>query len=114
MSYKTIVVETRENVGLITLNRPDRHNAFTRAMALELARHRIRVNALAPGYFLTDMNREFFSSEAGKAMIARIPQRRIGDPCELDAPLLLLASDASPYMTGSVLTIDGGHMLSPL
>jgi NAD(P)-dependent dehydrogenase (short-subunit alcohol dehydrogenase family) len=88
--------------------------AVTRNMALELARYGIRVNALAPGYILTDMNREFFDSEPGLEMIKRIPQRRIGRPDELDGALLLLASDASSYMSGSVITIDGGHMQSAL
>lgn len=88
--------------------------ALTRNMSLELARDGIRVNALAPGYILTDMNREFFESPPGKAMIKRIPQQRIGRPEELDGPLLLLASDASTYMTGCVITVDGGHMHSTL
>lgn len=88
--------------------------AVTRNMALELARHKIRVNALAPGYILTDMNREFFESPPGLEMIQRVPQKRIGNPEELDGALLLLASDASTYMSGSVITIDGGHMQSAL
>ncbi|MCC7548626.1 MAG: glucose 1-dehydrogenase [Burkholderiales bacterium] len=87
---------------------------LTKAMALELARHDIRVNALAPGYIETDINRDFFESEAGKALIRRIPQRRIGRPGELDGPLLLLASDAGSYMTGSVVVADGGHLVSSL
>ena len=87
---------------------------LTEAMALELARHRIRVNALAPGYIETDINRDFFTSEAGQALIKRIPQRRIGQAEELDGPLLLLASDASSYMTGSVIVADGGHLVSSL
>jgi NAD(P)-dependent dehydrogenase (short-subunit alcohol dehydrogenase family) len=87
---------------------------LTKAMALELARYEIRVNALAPGYVETDLNREFFASDAGQTLIKRIPQRRIGQPEELDGPLLLLASDASSYMTGSVLVADGGHLVSSL
>ena len=87
---------------------------LTEAMALELARYRIRVNALAPGYIETDINRDFFTSEAGQALIKRIPQRRIGQAEELDGPLLLLASDASSYMTGSVVVADGGHLVSSL
>jgi NAD(P)-dependent dehydrogenase (short-subunit alcohol dehydrogenase family) len=87
---------------------------LTRAMALELARHRIRVNAIAPGYIRTDLNREFFQTEAGQALIRRIPQRRVGEPSDLDGALLLLASDASRYMTGSVITVDGGHLVSGL
>lgn len=87
---------------------------LTKAMALELARHRIRVNALAPGYVETSINREFFTSEAGEALIKRIPQRRIGKPHELDAALLLLASDAGSYATGSVVVVDGGQLVNTL
>ncbi|MFN0313742.1 MAG: SDR family NAD(P)-dependent oxidoreductase [Burkholderiales bacterium] len=87
---------------------------LTKAMALELARHKIRVNALAPGYIETDLNREFFQSEAGQALIKRIPQRRLGKLEHLDGPLLLLASDASEFMTGSVIAVDGGHLVSSL
>jgi NAD(P)-dependent dehydrogenase (short-subunit alcohol dehydrogenase family) len=83
---------------------------LTRAMALDLAQHDIRVNAIAPGYIETDINREFLRSEPGQAMIAEIPQRRVGNPEDLDGALLLLASDASRFMTGSVIVVDGGHM----
>ena len=86
----------------------------TQALALEWARHRIRVNAIAPGYIETDMNRAFFQTEAGQAVMKRVPQRRIGKPAELDGALLLLASDASSYMTGSVLVVDGGHLVTSL
>jgi NAD(P)-dependent dehydrogenase (short-subunit alcohol dehydrogenase family) len=87
---------------------------LTKGLALEWARHRIRVNALAPGYIETELNDAFFSTEAGKALIKRIPQRRLGLASELDGPLLLLASDASSYMTGSVVAVDGGHLVSSL
>ncbi len=87
---------------------------LTKQMALEWARHRIRVNAIAPGYVLTDINREWLDTEGGAAMIKRIPQRRLGELSDLTGPLLLLASSASAYMTGSVLTVDGGHLLSGL
>jgi NAD(P)-dependent dehydrogenase (short-subunit alcohol dehydrogenase family) len=87
---------------------------LTKAMALELARHKIRVNALAPGYVETGINREFFASDAGQALIKRIPQRRIGTPDELDGALLLLASDAGSYATGTVLVVDGGHLVNTL
>ena len=87
---------------------------LTKAMALELARHGIRVNALCPGYMETDLNREFFASEAGQALIRRIPQRRLGRPEELDGALLLLCSDAGSYITGSTIVVDGGHLVSSL
>lgn len=87
---------------------------LTKAMALELARHRIRVNALAPGYVETDLNRDFFASDAGHKLVQRIPQRRLGQASELDGPLLLLASEAGSYMTGAVLEVDGGHLCSSL
>ncbi|RKH46055.1 SDR family NAD(P)-dependent oxidoreductase [Corallococcus sicarius] len=87
---------------------------LTKAMALELARHRIRVNALAPGYIETDLNRGFFESDAGQKMKARIPFRRLGLMRELEGPLLLLASEAGSYMSGSVLEVDGGHLCSTL
>ena len=87
---------------------------LTRALAFEWARYGIRVNAIAPGYIETDINRDFFSSDPGKALIARIPQRRLGQPHELDGALLLLAADASAYMTGSAIVVDGGHLQSTL
>ena len=87
---------------------------LTGTLAVELARHAIRVNAIAPGFIDTDMNREFFKTEAGLSMQKRIPMRRVGDPDELAGALLLLASDASSYMTGSVVTVDGGHLQSTL
>jgi NAD(P)-dependent dehydrogenase (short-subunit alcohol dehydrogenase family) len=87
---------------------------LTKVMALELARYAIRVNALAPGYIETDLNRAFWASAAGAAMLKRIPQRRLGQPQDLDGPLLLLASDASRYMTGSIIAIDGGHLVNTL
>jgi NAD(P)-dependent dehydrogenase (short-subunit alcohol dehydrogenase family) len=87
---------------------------LTRQMAVELARHAIRVNAIAPGYIASPINADFFASEAGQAMVKRIPQRRLGTPVDLDGPLLLLASAAGAHMTGSVLTVDGGHSINPL
>ncbi|MGK7864345.1 SDR family NAD(P)-dependent oxidoreductase [Falsiroseomonas sp. E2-1-a4] len=87
---------------------------LTRQMAVELARHRIRVNALAPGYIATEINADFFASEAGQALVKRIPQRRLGQVEDLTGPLLLLASSAGAHMTGSVLTVDGGHSVNSL
>jgi 2-deoxy-D-gluconate 3-dehydrogenase len=87
---------------------------LTKALALEWARHGIRVNAIAPGYIETEINRDFFATEAGRAVVKRVPQRRIGKPSDLDGTLLLLASDASSYMTGSVVVVDGGHVVNSL
>jgi len=86
---------------------------LTKALALELARFQIRVNAIAPGYVLTEINKDFFENnpQEAEAMIRTIPQRRIADPSELDGVALLLASKASGFMTGEVLTIDGGQTL---
>jgi NAD(P)-dependent dehydrogenase (short-subunit alcohol dehydrogenase family) len=86
----------------------------TKALALELARYDIRVNAILPGYIVTDLNREFLESEAGERLRARIPTRRFGQVEHLDGPLLLLASAAGAHMTGAVLAVDGGHLVSSL
>uniref|UniRef100_A0A9E7ZIE4 SDR family oxidoreductase n=1 Tax=Bosea sp. NBC_00436 TaxID=2969620 RepID=A0A9E7ZIE4_9HYPH len=87
---------------------------LTKALALEWARDRIRVNALCPGYIETDINRDFFATEAGLNLIRRIPQRRLGKPEELDGALLLLASAAGSYITGASIEVDGGHLVSSL
>ncbi len=87
---------------------------LTRQMAVELARYGIRVNALAPGYVVTDINREALAGEFGRAMMKRVPQRRFGTVEDLTGPLLLLASEAGRHMTGSVLTVDGGHSVAAL
>ena len=87
---------------------------LTKALALEWAEHGIRVNAIAPGYFETEINRDLLRSPVGQAIVARIPQQRPGRLEELDGPLLLLASDASSYMTGAVIPVDGGHLVSTL
>ena len=87
---------------------------FTRVAALELAQYDIRVNAICPGYFETDLNRGWLASEDGQEMIRRIPQRRVGDLDNLNGPLLLLASEAGALMTGTSVTVDGGHVLSSL
>ncbi|RZJ98074.1 MAG: SDR family oxidoreductase [Novosphingobium sp.] len=87
---------------------------LTKVLALEFARFKIRVNALAPGYFETDLNDAFLSGDLGQAMMKRVPQRRFGSLPDLDGPLLLLASDAGAYMTGSTIVVDGGHLTSTL
>ena len=87
---------------------------MSKSLALEWARYGIRVNALCPGYIETDLNRDFFASDAGKALIRRVPQRRLGSMSDLDGPLLLLASDDSAFMTGAEIVVDGGHLVSSL
>ncbi len=87
---------------------------LTKLMALELARDDIRVNAISPGYFDTDMNHEMWTTPGGEALVKRIPQRRLGAIDELDGALLLLASESSRFMTGSVIAVDGGHLVSSL
>lgn len=87
---------------------------FTKAAALEFAKHNIRVNALCPGYFNTPLNSAWFKTDDGQALIQRVPTRRIGELHELNGPLLLLASDAGSLMTGSAITVDGGHVLTEL
>jgi NAD(P)-dependent dehydrogenase (short-subunit alcohol dehydrogenase family) len=87
---------------------------LSRSLALEWARHNIRVNALCPGYIETELNRDFFASDAGKALIRRVPQRRLGQPADLDGPLLLLVSDLGRFMTGTEIVADGGHLVSSL
>jgi NAD(P)-dependent dehydrogenase (short-subunit alcohol dehydrogenase family) len=89
-------------------------NHLTHVLAMELARYGILVNAIAPGYVETDFNRAFFQSEAGRALVGRIPLRRLGAPQDLDGALLLLASPAGAYITGAVIAVDGGHAVAPI
>jgi NAD(P)-dependent dehydrogenase (short-subunit alcohol dehydrogenase family) len=85
---------------------------FTRTLALEWIRHNIQVNALCPGYFLTDMNAEFFASARGKQFVAALPIGRLGETYELQGAAVFLASDAASYVTGAALYVDGGHTLA--
>jgi NAD(P)-dependent dehydrogenase (short-subunit alcohol dehydrogenase family) len=84
---------------------------LTKHMALELAGKNIRVNAICPGYFKTEMNDEYFDSAAGQAYIAATPGGRLGRMEEMDGPLLLLASDAGSFINGALLPVDGGHLV---
>jgi NAD(P)-dependent dehydrogenase (short-subunit alcohol dehydrogenase family) len=86
----------------------------TEVLALEAAKLGIRVNTLAPGYILTDVSRVLLESPGSDEFRKGIPQRRYGEFDDLDGPLLLLASDASTYMTGSTIVVDGGHVCSSL
>lgn len=87
---------------------------LTKAMALEWSRHGIRVNALAPGYFVTEINQEQFEKGAHEQVRTQVPMARVGELPEISGPLLLLASDAGSYMTGSILAVDGGHLCNSL
>jgi NAD(P)-dependent dehydrogenase (short-subunit alcohol dehydrogenase family) len=116
-----VVVNIASILGLRTIGQVAPYNAskaglihLTRALAMEWARHDIRVNAICPGYIETEMNSDFWKTPGGQRLIERIPQRRIGQPEHLDGALLLLASEAGTFMTGSVLTVDGGHTVSSL
>jgi NAD(P)-dependent dehydrogenase (short-subunit alcohol dehydrogenase family) len=115
------IVNIASILGLRTIGQVAPYNAskaglihLTRALAMEWARYEIRVNAICPGYIETEMNSDFWKTDGGKRLIERIPQRRIGKPEHLDGALLLLASEAGAFMTGSVLTVDGGHTVSSL
>ena len=115
------IVNIASILGLRTIGQVAPYNAskaglihLTRALAMEWARYRIRVNAICPGYIETEMNGDFWQTPGGQKLIERIPQRRIGKPEELDGALLLLASEAGSFMTGSVLTVDGGHTVNSL
>jgi len=83
-------------------------------LAMELARHGILVNAIAPGYVETDFNREFLKSDAGKKLAARIPLRRVAQADDLDGAMLLLASPAGAYITGAIIAVDGGHAVAAI
>jgi NAD(P)-dependent dehydrogenase (short-subunit alcohol dehydrogenase family) len=87
---------------------------MTEVLALEAPRYGIRVNALAPGYILTDVSRVLLESDMAPEFMKGIPLRRFGEFEDLDGPLLLLASDASAYMNGSVVVVDGGHICASL
>lgn len=88
---------------------------LTKGMAMELARNKIRVNAIAPGYFQTEMNSDYFETAKGQEYVkSKVPMRRLGQLHELDGPLLLLASEAGSFMTGTIINVDGGHLNNSL
>jgi NAD(P)-dependent dehydrogenase (short-subunit alcohol dehydrogenase family) len=115
------IVNIASILGLRTIGQVAPYNAskaglihLTRALAMEWARYDIRVNAICPGYIETEMNSPFWKTPAGQKLIDRVPQRRIGRPEHLDGALLLLASQAGDFMTGSIVTVDGGHTVNSL
>jgi NAD(P)-dependent dehydrogenase (short-subunit alcohol dehydrogenase family) len=83
----------------------------TKALSLELAFKGVRVNAIAPGWFVTEINDTYLNSEAGQAMKREIPMGRFGNSGDLDGALLLLASNAGAYMTGATILVDGGQVV---
>lgn len=83
----------------------------TKALAVELAFKGVRVNAIAPGWFVTEMNDDYLMSEAGTAIKREIPMGRFGNPGDLDGALLLLTSDAGSYITGAIIVVDGGQVV---
>ena len=84
---------------------------MTKAMAIEWTRYDIQVNAIAPGYIETDINRAYFASDAGRAHLEAMPRQRLGAPEDLDGALMLLVSSASRFITGTVITVDDGQTL---
>ncbi len=87
---------------------------LSRGLALEWAKYGIRVNVLAPGYFSSEMADDFLDSPVGQKLMTNVPQKRAGQWSELNGALMLLASDAGSYMTGSVVVVDGGHSVNSL
>jgi 3-oxoacyl-[acyl-carrier protein] reductase len=85
---------------------------LTKALALELAFKGVRVNAIAPGWIVTEINREFLMSEAGAAITREIPVGRFGEERDLDGALLLLVSDAGRFIAGATIVVDGGQMVA--
>ena len=100
---KGIVAYAAAKAGVVQL---------TKALALELAFKGIRVNAIAPGWIMTEINHDYLSQGRGAAMKQKIPMGRFGDAQDLDGPLLLLASDAGRYMTGATIIVDGGQVVA--
>jgi NAD(P)-dependent dehydrogenase (short-subunit alcohol dehydrogenase family) len=115
------IINIASILGLRTIGQVAPYNAakagllhLTRVLAMEWARHGIQVNAISPGYIETEMNAPFWQTAAGKRLIERVPQRRLGKPAHLDGALLLLASDAGSFMTGANIVVDGGHTANSL
>ena len=84
---------------------------LTQILAVEWAKHDIRVNAIAPGYLHTEANDAFFETDDGKAFLQRFLGRRVGSAGDLDGVLMLLATSASRFMTGQTIVVDDGYTL---
>jgi 3-oxoacyl-[acyl-carrier protein] reductase len=100
---KGVVAYATAKAGVIQL---------TKALALELAFKGIRVNAIAPGWIVTELNRDYLTSEKGRALTRDIPIGRFGEERDLDGPLLLLVSDAGRFVTGATIVADGGQSVA--
>ena len=100
---KGVVAYTTAKAGVVQL---------TKALGLELAFKGVRVNAIAPGWFVTEINRDYLASEAGEKLRRDIPAGRFGEDGDLDGALLLLASDAGRFMAGTTIVVDGGQMVA--
>ncbi|HSV22403.1 MAG TPA: glucose 1-dehydrogenase [Xanthobacteraceae bacterium] len=100
---KGVVAYTTAKAGVVQM---------TKALGLELAFKGIRVNAIAPGWFVTDLNRHYLASEAGDKLKREIPAGRFGQDGDLDGALLLLASDAGRFIAGTTIVVDGGQMVA--
>jgi 3-oxoacyl-[acyl-carrier protein] reductase len=100
---KGVVAYATAKAGVIQL---------TKALALELAFKGIRVNAIAPGWIVTELNRDYLQTERGSALKREIPIGRFGEERDLDGPLLLLVSDAGRFITGATIVADGGQMVA--
>jgi 3-oxoacyl-[acyl-carrier protein] reductase len=100
---KGVVGYTTAKAGVVQL---------TKALGLELAFKGIRVNAIAPGWFMTEINHDYLLSEAGQKIKREVPAGRFGEDGDLDGVLLLLASDAGRYIAGTTIVVDGGQMVA--
>ena len=100
---KGVIAYTTAKAGVVQI---------TKALGLELAFKGIRVNAIAPGWFVTEINRDYLASEEGKRLTRDIPVGRFGRDGDLDGALLLLASDAGRFITGATIVVDGGQMVA--
>jgi len=100
---KGVIAYTTAKAGVVQV---------TKALGLELAFKGVRVNAIAPGWFTTEINRDYLASEEGKALTRDIPVGRFGQDGDLDGALLLLVSDAGSYIAGATIVVDGGQMVA--